>query len=168
MPTRERVLPLPLVKRAITKIFNKWNPNLDDADLIDWDILDNECCFNENLDNIKQRHPEYVWEDVVGKSLFEEQLRLEKERHEAEEIDKLGEEHLEDEHEIYAEQHGLEYHRSTKPEIEQTVIISKKILVKPHSTTSKGKKRLYGRIQLTVDKSWIGKTTEIRVIFKKT
>lgn len=44
---------------------------------------------------------------------------------------------------------------------------SKAVEIKSHLTTAKGKVRKYGRIQLSVDESLIGKTAEIKIVLGK-
>ena len=63
-PMTDRVMPLGLQKHTILKVFNRLNPDAEPDDL-DWDHLDGKCSFAENLWNMKQGHPRYVWDEPL-------------------------------------------------------------------------------------------------------
>jgi hypothetical protein len=201
MPTKDRVLPLKLVKKNIIRIFNACNPK-DDPDDLDFDVLEEGATFKENLLFIQNRHPEYTWYvmpapkiEAIEKAREKEEARKEAERNDPKNMpvpvfpdEDLGEtENMpnliypdEDEgaqkREYYLKVCEKEEEKSSLKEVERWHIektelgevYSKKVLVKPHLTHTKGKERQYGRIQLTVNKSLIGKTVEIRIHIPKT
>ena len=59
-----RKMSLGLQKYMILKIFKKFNPDADPQNL-DLESLDSTCELTENLDDMKNEYPQYVWEDEL-------------------------------------------------------------------------------------------------------
>jgi hypothetical protein len=47
------------------------------------------------------------------------------------------------------------------------VICFNSVVIKPHVTRTCGKQRLYGRIQVTVDKSFVGEVVDFKVLVRR-
>jgi len=136
-----------------------------EMDNVDWDaVLEDDATFNENLGNLKQNYPEYDWHDW-----------------EAEELERAREQEM-----IWHEMANSEPEREpddsipeddAEPEdtggwhIEQTDeydIHSIEVEIGPHRTRSKGRRYLYGRIQLSVSEDWVGLPAKISVSVPRT
>jgi hypothetical protein len=61
----------------------------------------------------------------------------------------------------------LEESKQKSPEISFDVICFGSVEIKPHVTWTCGKERLYGRIQVTVDKSFIGEIVDFKVLVRR-
>jgi hypothetical protein len=61
----------------------------------------------------------------------------------------------------------LQKPKQKSPEITFEAIHFNSVVIKPHVTRTGGKQRLYGRIQVTVDKSFIGDIVDITVLVKR-
>ena len=61
----------------------------------------------------------------------------------------------------------LEKPKQKSPEIAFDVICFNSVEIKPHVPRTCGKERRYGRIQVTVDKSFIGEIVDFKVLVKR-
>lgn len=152
-------MPLGLQKYNIKRIFNRLNPN-EEPDNLDWDVLDSECCFSENRDNMKRGNPQYKWdplEHIIRKAEAQEKAYNERLRMDAGLDPEYSEEN--------SEESFSKKNPDTNWQVEQTDLgetHSTIVEIKPH-TAGKGKKYHYGRIQLIVDPSWVGFKAKITV-----
>jgi hypothetical protein len=58
-----KVMNLKLQRHILNKIAKKLNPDLE-IDDIDWDHLDPLCNLQENLGNMAEANPEFVWKEL--------------------------------------------------------------------------------------------------------
>jgi hypothetical protein len=61
----------------------------------------------------------------------------------------------------------LEIPKEMSPEVVFDVICFSSVVIKPHVTRTCGKERLYGRIQVTVDKSFVGEVVDFKVLVRR-
>jgi hypothetical protein len=171
---KDRFMPLRLQKYTILKIFNRLNPDAE-PDNLDWDWLDDESLLDENLLNMKQGNPDYVWNDPLDEQDIE---RMETDRLIQEKLEKLEtlqnagldeeakkvSKEIDEILESFSKKFDTGWHAKRTENGEMHTI---EVEIKPHKTSAKGKKYSYGRIQLTVDPAWIGLKAKISVFKAK-
>jgi hypothetical protein len=173
-PMKDGVMPLGLQKYTLLKRFNKLNPDAE-AEYLDWDWLDDKCCYDENLLNMKQGNPAYVWYKPLDEQDIE---RMETDRLIQEKLDTLrilqnaglDEEAQKVSKEIDEIEASFSKKFDTGWHVEQTEegeMHTIEVEIKPHKTGAKGKKYSYGRIQLTVDPALVGLKAKISVFKAK-
>jgi len=173
-PMKDRFMPLGLQKYTILKIFNRLNPDAE-ADNLDWDWLDDKSLLVENLLNMKQGNPDYVWNDPLDEEdieqmetdrLIEEKLEILETLHSAgldEEAEKVSKE-IDEIVARFSKKFDTGWHVEQTENGEMHTI---DVEIKPHKTSAKGKKYSYGRIQLTVDPALVGLKAKISVFKAK-
>lgn len=174
---RTRTMPLGLQKYMFKKLFKKWNAwherNREgydasaEMDNIDWEmVLEEGATFHENLESLERNYPKYTWYNFDAKeerrakeyeaALAELVERAEK-QYEVEPVEAVPEEDMEPEN-----PEGWQVEQTENGEIH-----SIEVEIEPHTTNAKGKRYLYGRIQLSIDPNWIGLTAKISVVIPK-
>lgn len=124
--------------------------------------------FNENLNDLKNNYPEFYWNNVEKEEKEEERNRALEDKDYAERILRehksiLEEEPTEDLSTFSSELEMVNDQWIIEQKTERGEVHSIEVEIIPYSTTSKDKKYNYGRIQLTVDPSWVGLKAKIRV-----
>lgn len=164
----------PMPKALQVFLLRKRFGNLD---LIDWNaIVDGDLTFPENLHNIERNHIEeieHAQHEGGYKTESEKKVELAdiawaKELEQMWRLMQEPDRELEQEEVVPAEDSEPEYSEGWR--VEQTddwEIHSKEVEIEPHKTKSKCKDYLYGRIQLSVDPSWIGLHAKINVLVPK-
>lgn len=169
-----KVMPLGLQKYTLTRTFNRLNPNAE-PDNLDWDWLDDKCSFEENLANMKQGNPDYVWYEPLDEYDIEriEMDRLLQEKYETigvllsagldEEAEKVSKE-MDEIEARFSKKFDTGWHVEQTEDGEKHTI---EVEIKQHPVFRNGKKYPYGRIQLTVDPAWVGLRAKISVFKAK-
>ena len=146
MPGKDRIMPKALQVHMFQKLFLKANADRNDPtaemDNIDWQaVVDETLHYQENLCELQRNYPEHSWT--------------------LESYEEMTEEH-EDEHKWHKEPEF-----ETCPNCGHTITRNHRDVwhrvteIKQHK--SGGGKHVYGRIQLTTPKEWIGRTAWIYV-----
>jgi len=168
-------MPLQLQKITITRIFNKFNPDVE-PDNLDWDNLDDKSCFSENYDNMANAHLDYVWEDpqITLERMEEEQKnwQIEQMQNEAERLRSAGlvseAEAIEKEiDKIMSEEKFTKIfkHKSQIVKTENGTEYSIIVEIKPHNPKSKkGIVYKYGRIQILLPRDLVGLEAKIIIL----
>lgn len=171
-------MPLKLQKITMLKVFNKLNPHADSYE-IDWDCLDPTLTFSENREIMSNNYPQYKWTLLEDESTdqFYEKCKMDDEESEHNRLMSFGyrNDEIEERLKKYMKERYPESESFTKKfdtvwqkkETDEGTIHSTTIEIKPHTISSKGKKYTYGRIQLTVDPSWVGLKAKIEILEAK-
>ena len=161
-----RMMNLGLQKHTILKIFNRFNPEVE-PDNLDWDNLDDTCKLSENLDNMKNAHPQYVWEDELPKWEHAEHNGQLERLHEAGVEDAEVMERILSIYNIDDFSNNLLSKLAKQEQRQVGEIFYKVVKIKPTTRKGKGKTYSYGCIQNLFDSKYVGLKAKIIVFGTK-
>ena len=136
---KKREMPIGFQIWNIKRLFEAANAGLS-SDYIDFDLIDNEASYSENLEIIKEGHPQFRWKapKEMKKSPAKEKIHWIK--------------HSTDSYVVYMAKVPIKSH-----------IIKRKVRSKRIGETKYVWHKHYGRIQVVVDKEWIGEDATVIV-----